>query len=223
MVGTPIGNLQDISERMVSTLASVEAVICEDTRVSGRLLSHLGIKKPLVSFHNHNEHDKTEGLIRRIQSGERMALISDAGMPAISDPGFMLVREAQRKQISVQVVPGPSSLSAAIAVSGLPSDRFIFEGFLPHKKGRQTRIKEIVKETKTVVLFESPHRIIKLLGELAEYGHGDRMVAVCRELTKKFEEVIRGTVSEVLNNLQQRPKVQGEFVVVIAPEDYQET
>jgi 16S rRNA (cytidine1402-2'-O)-methyltransferase len=221
-VGTPIGNLEDLSDRAKRTLASADAVICEDTRVSGRLLAHLGIKKPLISFHSQNEHKKTSEIITRLKSGENMALITDAGMPAISDPGFLLIREAHLSGIAVQTVPGPSSLSTALALSGLPSDRFVFEGFLPHKKGRKTKIQELSAEERTVVLFESPHRIVKLLKEWLQVSNEDRMVAVCRELTKKFEEVIRGSLAEVLSELENRSKIQGEIVVVIAPESYTE-
>lgn len=222
VVGTPIGNLSDVSQRVLETFSQCDFVICEDTRVTGFLLSHFQIKKPLESYHINNEHKKSDFLTDRILAGSTAVLVSDAGMPSVSDPGFLLVRLAHQKGIKVVVIPGPSAAITALVASGLPSDRFCFEGFLPHKKGRQTKLVELSEETRTLVLFESNHRIAKLLREMVPFFGEDRLVAVCRELTKKFEEVRRGPLSEIFADFEARDKIQGEIVVVIAGKGYSE-
>jgi 16S rRNA (cytidine1402-2'-O)-methyltransferase len=214
LVGTPIGNLGDVTERAKQTLAAADLVAAEDTRRTGRLLSRFGIKRPLVSLFEGNERRRTEELLIALREGKEVALVTDAGMPGISDPGFRLVRACVDEGIDVRVVPGPSAVTAALAVSGLPSDRFVFEGFLPRKAGeRRERLRLLAGEPRTIVVFESPLRVAALLRDvLAEAG--DRRVAVARELTKLHEEVIRGRASEVLAGLAgSDPK--GEVVVVI--------
>jgi 16S rRNA (cytidine1402-2'-O)-methyltransferase len=222
IVATPIGNLQDISARALEVLANVSVIACEDTRTSGVLLKHYSIKTEMMSFHAHNEHHKTEKLIERLDAGFDLALISDAGMPTISDPGFLVVRAAHSRGHVVTVIPGASAAITAIAASGLPSDKFCFEGFLPQKKGRKTRIRTLKDETRTMIFFESPFRIIRLINELiTEFGE-DRPGCFCRELTKKFEEVKRGTLRELHQSLSERPAVKGEFVLVVAGKGYTE-
>ena len=214
LVGTPIGNLGDMTERAKETLAGVDVVAAEDTRRTGRLLSRFGIKRPLVSLFEGNEARRTAELLTGLREGKDVALVTDAGMPLISDPGHRLVRACVDEGIDVRVVPGPSAVTAALAVSGLPSDRFVFEGFLPRKAGdRRERIRSLADEQRTIVVFESPLRIETLLHEVLEEV-GDRRVAVARELTKLHEEVVRGRTSEVLGRLGgSEPK--GEVVVVI--------
>jgi 16S rRNA (cytidine1402-2'-O)-methyltransferase len=214
LVGTPIGNLGDVTERARETLNAVDVVAAEDTRRTGRLLAHLGLKKRMVSMFEGNERERTRELLRRMREGGDVALVTDAGMPSISDPGFVLVRACAEEGIDVRVVPGPSAVTAALAVSGLPVDRFVFEGFLPRKGGeRRARLAAMAKDPRAIVLFESPRRVATLLGDvLLELG--DRRVAVARELTKLHEEVVRGRASEVLARLvDSEPK--GEIVVVI--------
>ena len=222
VVGTPIGNLGDISERAVQILGAVDIIMCEDTRTSGRMLSSFGIKTKLMAFHQHNEHNKVHDVCALIDGGQSVALISDAGMPAISDPGFLLTRLAHQKGIAVEAIPGPTALITALAASGLPSDRFIFEGFLPQKKGRKTRIEALINEERTLVFYESPHRIIRFLKEINEYFGSDRLIAVCRELTKKFEEITRGSVHEILKDYESRNAIKGEFVVIVSGCNYTE-
>ena len=215
LVPTPIGNLDDITIRAQKVLAAVDAVIAEDTRVSGRLLQHLGIVRPLISFHTHNEHRMVEQLVRRMADGEHFALVSDAGTPAISDPGFLLVRAALAANISVECLPGPTAFVPALVNSGLPCDRFIFEGFLPVKKGRRTRLEELCNEPRTLVFYESPHRVVKTLTELAEVCGGERQASASRELSKLHEETVRGTLAQlVLHFTAKEPR--GEFVLVVA-------
>lgn len=216
LVPTPIGNLSDMSERAIETLKAVSRIACEDTRTSGVLLSHYGISTPTTSFHAHNEHGKATRLVESMIRGDDIALISDAGSPGISDPGYLLVRAALDAHLEVTSLPGPSALIPALAASGLPSDRFVFEGFLPPKKGRQTRIKALVEEDRTVILYESPHRLKKLLIQLAEHAGMDRQAVVARELSKKFEEFRRGTLEELLAWVNDVTKVRGEIVVLIA-------
>ena len=216
LVPTPIGNLSDMSERAIETLKAVSRIACEDTRTSGVLLSHYGISTPTTSFHAHNEHGKATRLVESMIRGDDIALISDAGSPGISDPGYLLVRAALDAHLEVTSLPGPSALIPALAASGLPSDRFVFEGFLPPKKGRQTRIKALVEEDRTVILYESPHRLKKLLTQLAEHAGMDRQAMVARELSKKFEEFRRGTLEELLAWVNDVTKVRGEIVVLIA-------
>lgn len=219
LVPTPIGNLEDMTVRAVSALQAADLIACEDTRTSGVLLSHYGIDTPTTSFHIHNEHRKVGDLVTRMQTGERIALISDAGTPGISDPGFLLVREAAAAGVPVEVLPGPTAFVPALVASGLPCDRFVFEGFLPHKKGRHTRLTELAEEPRTVVLYESPHRIAKLLGELVEHCGAERPAAVARELTKIHEEVRRGSLQELLDHYDTQKKVRGEIVVVVGGAD----
>lgn len=215
IVPTPIGNLQDITLRALDVLKQVDLIACEDTRTSGKLLSHYGITTRRISYHDHNERTRTPHLIARMKAGASIALISDAGTPGISDPGFYLVRECHRHDIDVVPLPGPSAVLPALVASGIPSERFVFEGFLPPKKGRKTRLQEIAAETRTVVLYESPHRILKTLADLEEICGPERPIAVARELTKKFEEVERGSIGAVRQTLMTRTKQKGEFVVVI--------
>lgn len=215
LVGTPIGNLSDFSPRAREILESVDAVACEDTRRTGLLLSEFGIRSKLISYHEHNRTEKGKLLISMLQSGQNIALVSDAGMPCISDPGEELVRDAAANDIPVQVVPGPVAGISALALSGLDSKRFIFEGFLPSDgKDRKTRIAELPENRHTFILYEAPHRLIRTLEDLIEAGLGERKIAVCRELTKKYEEVLRLTVSEALSHFRSVAP-RGEFVLVI--------
>lgn len=215
LIPTPIGNLEDITLRAVRVLGEVDAVIAEDTRTSGVLLKHLGISKPFIAFHIHNEHQITERLVQRLQAGERFALVTDAGTPAISDPGFLLVRAAVKAGIAVETLPGPTAFVPALVNSGLPCDRFTFEGFLPVKKGRRTRITELAAEPRTMVFYESPHRIARTLAELAGAFGAERPASISRELTKLHEETLRGTLAELSEHFRQHaPK--GEFVLCVA-------
>ncbi len=214
LVPTPIGNLEDISLRAKRILTEADAVIAEDTRTSGRLLQHYGIEQRFIAFHIHNEHKVTEGLVRRMQAGERFALVTDAGTPGISDPGFLLVRAAVQAGIPVETLPGATAFVPALVNSGLPCDRFTFEGFLPVKKGRRTRIAELASERRTMVFYESPHRIARTLGELAEAFGPERPASLSRELTKLHEETLRGTLAELTAHVEQHaPK--GEFVLCV--------
>ncbi len=222
IVPTPIGNLADMTYRAVECLKQVDLIACEDTRTSKKLLSHYQIDRPLISFHQHNEHKQTTRLIMELMSGKSMALISDAGTPGISDPGFMLIRRAYQEGIQVTTLPGANAATTALVASGLPCDRYVFEGFLPHKKGRKTRLDRLIDEDKTVVLYESPHRIMRLIKELLERCEQNRMVAVVRELTKTYEEVIRGSLKQVDEVLQERSSIKGEICVVLAGKDYSE-
>lgn len=214
LVPTPIGNLDDITYRAVKILKRVDVILAEDTRKTGILLKHLEISKPLQSYHIFNEHQTVEKVIERLKNGETIALVSDAGTPAISDPGFLLVREALKNRIVLECLPGATAFVPALVKSGLPSDKFVFEGFLPHKKGRKTRFEIIAEEPRTIVFYESPHRLIKTLEQLAEYVGKDRSVSVSRELTKIYEETVNGTVEEVLNYFAER-KIKGEIVIVL--------
>ena len=214
LVPTPIGNLRDITLRAIDVLRSVDVVLAEDTRTSGKLLKHLEITKPLRSYHIHNEHQKLTSLIEELSSGTTMALISDAGTPAISDPGFLLVRECLKNDVKIECLPGPTAFVPALVKSGFAIDRFVFEGFLPHKKGRQTRLQHIAEEQKTVVLYESPHRLIKMLKQLDELLDASRRVSISRELTKMYEETVTGTTQELLAHFE-KGNVKGEIVIVI--------
>ncbi len=214
LIPTPIGNLADITLRALDVLKSVDTILAEDTRTSGFLLKHYEISKPLQSFHIFNEHKTLAGLITRMQQGEVMALISDAGTPGISDPGFLLVREALKAGLQIDCLPGATALIPALVKSGFPTDRFVFEGFLPHKKGRQTMLKRLAEEDRTMVLYESPHRLIKTLEQIFEFFGSERLVSVSRELTKLHEETKTGTVVEVLEHFKQK-EVKGEIVLVI--------
>jgi 16S rRNA (cytidine1402-2'-O)-methyltransferase len=218
IVSTPIGNLKDITLRAIETLNEVDFILCEDTRVTSILLKQYSIIKQLISFNAVSEIKKIPTIIERLQNGQSYALVSDAGTPAISDPGIRLVSEAVRNEIQVITIPGATALIAALTISGLPTDSFIFEGFLPQKKGRQKKLKELSEEERTIVLYESSHRIIKLIDELIEY-FPNRYVVVCRELTKKFEETWRGYPSEIKDKLSEKI-IKGEFVIVIADKDW---
>jgi len=213
LVPTPIGNLADITYRAVEVLNSVDLILCEDTRTSGKLLKHYEISKPLQSYHQHNEHKVSEDLVRRMQNGEVMALITDAGTPAISDPGFLLTRECIQAGIEIESLPGATAFVPALVNSGLPSEKFVFEGFLPHKKGRQTRLKFLAEEERTIVFYESPHRLIKSLTQLQEYL-GDRNASVSRELSKMHEETVRGTLKELIEYYQDHT-LKGEIVLIV--------
>jgi 16S rRNA (cytidine1402-2'-O)-methyltransferase len=215
LVPTPLGNLEDITHRAVRVLKEADVVACEDTRTSGVLLQHYGIDTPRTSFHAHNEHGKAARLVDRMRAGETVALISDAGTPGISDPGYLLVRDAIAAGVEVVALPGATAFVPALVASGLPTDRFVFEGFLPQKKGRQTRIRALTGESRTIVLYESPHRLAKLLTELGEHLGPDRPAAVGRELTKIHEEVRRGTLAELAAHYGGQERVRGEVVVVV--------
>ena len=214
IVPTPIGNLEDITLRALRILKEVDYILAEDTRTSGKLLKHFEIATPMQSHHMHNEHKTVEVIIKRIQSGETFALISDAGTPAISDPGFLLTRACVQNNIAVDCLPGATAFVPALVNSGLPNDKFIFEGFLPVKKGRQTRLKLLAEETRTIIFYESPHKILKTLTHFKEYFGEDRQVSVSRELTKMFEETKRGTVTEVLQYYTEKP-AKGEIVIIV--------
>jgi 16S rRNA (cytidine1402-2'-O)-methyltransferase len=222
IVATPIGNLKDISERALEVLKMVSLIACEDTRTSSKFLQHYGISTPTRSLHQHNEHHKVEQFIRHLDAGQDLALITDAGMPGISDPGFLAVRAAHNSGHTVSVIPGADAVTTALISSGLPSDSFYFHGFLPHKKGRQKQWDFLANMLCTLVIYESPHRILKFLNEATNYLGEDRYVAVCRELTKAFEEIVRGKLSEVVPIFENRTKIKGEICVVIAPPNYQE-
>jgi 16S rRNA (cytidine1402-2'-O)-methyltransferase len=214
LVPTPIGNLEDITLRAIRVLKEVDTVLAEDTRTSGKLLHHLGIDKRMHSHHLHNEHKAVAHLIERLAKGEKMALVSDAGTPGISDPGFLLVRECLRNNIKIECLPGPTAFVPALLKSGFSAERFTFECFLPQKKGRQTRLQQLATEERTMIFYESPHRLLKTLTQLGEYMGPERRVSVSRELTKLFEETITGTITEVLAQFQQKT-IKGEFVIVV--------
>jgi 16S rRNA (cytidine1402-2'-O)-methyltransferase len=214
IVPTPIGNLKDITLRALEVLQSVDTVLAEDTRTSGNLLAHYEIETPIRSYHMHNEHRILQQLVSRLAAGETMALISDAGTPGISDPGFLLVRECINAGIRVECLPGATALIPALVNSGFPTDRFVFEGFLPPKKGRHTRLQELSAESRTLVFYESPHKLIRTLKQFAEYFGGERPISVSRELTKVYEETVRGSLLEVLRHFEEHPP-RGEFVIVV--------
>ncbi|MBK7384198.1 MAG: 16S rRNA (cytidine(1402)-2'-O)-methyltransferase [Flavobacteriales bacterium] len=214
LVPTPVGNLDDITLRAVKVLGEMDAVIAEDTRVSGRLLQHLGISRPMISFHTNNEHRMVDQLVQRLTNGERFALVTDAGTPGVSDPGFLLVRAALQAGIAVECLPGATAFVPALVVSGLPCDRFTFEGFLPPKKGRRTRLEALRSEERTMVFYESPHRILRALKEFVEVFSGERRASVSRELSKLHEETVRGTLTELVTHFTTH-EPRGEFVVVI--------
>ena len=215
IVPTPIGNLEDITFRAVKVLKEVDVILAEDTRTSGKLLKHFDVGTPMQSHHMHNEHKMVDRLVDRIKSGEIIALISDAGTPAISDPGFLLTRACLESNIEVECLPGATAFVPALVNSGLPNDKFVFEGFLPLKKGRQTRLKLLSEESRTMIFYESPHKLVKTLGQFAVYFGEERQVSVSRELTKLYEETIRGTAKEILNHFENKPP-KGEIVIVVA-------
>lgn len=214
IIPTPIGNLEDITLRAIRILKEADILLAEDTRTSGFLLKHFEIDKKIYSHHQHNEHKTVSFISLEILSGKTVALMSDAGTPGISDPGFLLVRECIKNNIEVECLPGPTAFVPALVQSGLPCDRFVFEGFLPHKKGRKTKFEELAMEERTIVLYESPYRVIKTLEQIIEFLGADRKVCVSRELTKKFEENVRGTANEVLEHFKQK-EPKGEFVIII--------
>ena len=215
VVPTPVGNLEDMTFRAIRTLKEADLILAEDTRTTGILLKHFEIQNKMQSHHKFNEHKTVEQLAQRIKAGEHIALVSDAGTPAISDPGFMLVRECVRQGVEVECLPGATAFVPALVASGLPNEKFCFEGFLPQKKGRKTRLESLAEETRTMVFYESPYRLVKTLVQLAEAFGGDRQACVCREISKMFEESVRGTLSEVAEHFAQTaPK--GEIVVVVA-------
>jgi 16S rRNA (cytidine1402-2'-O)-methyltransferase len=219
VVPTPIGNLDDITLRAIKTLRAAQLVLCEDTRTTGILLKHLDIKQTLASYHKFNEHHSILGLIQRLQGGDTIALVSDAGTPSISDPGFLLVRACVQAGVQVECLPGATAFVPALVKSGLPSDRFCFEGFLPPKKGRQTRLTALSTEVRTIVFYESPHRILKTLQELPKYMGDQRQVSVSREITKLYEETFNGTLHAAAAFFAAKPSIKGEFVVVLAGSD----
>ena len=218
IVSTPIGNLKDITLRALETLEDVDFILCEDTRITSRLLNHYNISKKLISFNAVSEKKKIPNVIERIKSGDDCALVSDAGTPAISDPGVRLVSEAIKEQIDVVPIPGTSAVITALTISGLPTDSFIFEGFLPQKKRRQKKLKELAEEKRTIILYESTYRIKKLINEINEYMP-ERYIVICRELTKKFEETWRGYPNEIKEVIDEKIS-KGEFVIVVAPKDW---
>tara|TARA_B100000965_G_C19574644_1_gene750753 strand:+ start:309 stop:959 length:651 start_codon:yes stop_codon:yes gene_type:complete len=214
-VPTPIGNLGDITFRAIETLKSVDLILAEDTRTSLKLLKHYKINSKIESYHMHNEHKKADSIINKISEGNTIALISDAGTPSISDPGFLLVRECIKNNIEVECLPGATALITALVISGLPSDKFLFEGFLPAKKGRTKRLKELSNEKKTIIFYESPHRILKTLKDFSDYFSPEKQVSVSREITKIYEETFRGTIEESIEHFEKN-KPKGEFVIVLS-------
>ncbi|WP_298528731.1 16S rRNA (cytidine(1402)-2'-O)-methyltransferase [uncultured Christiangramia sp.] len=215
LVPTPIGNLEDITLRAIRILKEVDLILAEDTRNSGKLLKHLEVQTPMQSHHMHNEHKTVDHIVSRIKAGETIALISDAGTPAISDPGFLLTRACVEAGIEVDCLPGATAFVPALVNSGLPNDKFVFEGFLPVKKGRQTRLKILAEESRTMIFYESPHKLLKTLGHFQEYFGDDRRVSVSREITKMHEETVRGSIPEVHAHYNANPP-KGELVIIVA-------
>jgi len=216
LVPTPIGNLGDITYRAVAVLNDVDLILAEDTRTSGKLLKHYEISTHMKSFHAHNEHSQTPDIVSKLRSGQDVALITDAGTPGISDPGFLLVRACREEEIDVTCLPGATAFVPALAASGIPCDKFYFEGFLPQKKGRQTRWKYLSQLNTTIVVYESPHRLLKAIKEIQSYFPEDRMICVVREISKVYEEYLQGTAQEVLEALSGRKSIKGEIVIVIS-------
>ena len=215
VVPTPIGNLEDITLRALDVLKKCDLILAEDTRTSRVLLKHYGIEARMQSYHKFNEHQTVRAIAERIKSGETVALITDAGTPAISDPGYLLVKACIEEEVEVDCLPGATAFVPALVMSGLPNDRFVFEGFLPQKKGRQTRFKQLSEETKTMVFYESPFRVVKTLNQLAEFLGGERRASASREISKMFQETVRGTLQELFDHFSEnQPK--GEFVIVVA-------
>ncbi|MFT3903401.1 MAG: 16S rRNA (cytidine(1402)-2'-O)-methyltransferase [Niabella sp.] len=214
LVPTPIGNLKDITLRALEVLKDVELILAEDTRNTSRLLQHYGIDKPLTPYHQHNEHKILQHIVQQLQSGKKMALVTDAGTPGISDPAFLLVRECVKENIKVESLPGATAFVPALVNSGLPTNRFCFEGFLPPKKGRHSLLEELKTEQRTIILYESPLRLVKTLRELVTYFGAERLCSVSRELTKMFEENVRGTLQEVADYFDKKT-VKGEIVIIV--------
>lgn len=215
LVPTPVGNLEDMTLRAIRVLKEVDFILAEDTRNSGKLLKHFEITTPMHSHHMHNEHKTVDNIVRRIQNGETFALISDAGTPAISDPGFLLVRACVEAGVEVDCLPGATAFVPALVNSGFPNDKFVFEGFLPVKKGRQTRLKLLAEESRTIIFYESPHKLLKSLAQFEEYFGSDRQISVSREISKLHEETIRGSVTQVIEYYTNKPP-KGEIVVVVS-------
>ena len=222
VVPTPVGNLDDMTFRAIAVLKEADLILSEDTRTTGKLTAHFGIETPKQSFHMHNEHKVVQRYIGQLQGGATIALVSDAGTPGISDPGFLLIRAAAEAGIEIITLPGATAFVPALVSSGLPCDTFYFEGFLPPKKGRQSKLLQIAESTSTVILYESPHKIIKTLGQIVEFCGSDRPVALSREISKKFEETLRGAAGEVLAQVEQRGGVKGEIVLIIGGKTKQE-
>ncbi|MDA8819528.1 16S rRNA (cytidine(1402)-2'-O)-methyltransferase [Schleiferiaceae bacterium] len=222
VVPTPVGNLDDMTFRAIAVLKAADLILAEDTRTTGKLTAHFGIETPKQSFHMHNEHKVVQRYIGQLQGGATIALVSDAGTPGISDPGFLLIRAAAEAGIEIITLPGATAFVPALVSSGLPCDTFYFEGFLPPKKGRQSKLLQIAESTSTVILYESPHKIIKTLGQIEEFCGSDRPVALSREISKKFEETLRGAAGEVLAQVEQRGGVKGEIVLIIGGKTKQE-
>jgi 16S rRNA (cytidine1402-2'-O)-methyltransferase len=214
LVPTPIGNLEDITLRAIKTLQAADIIFAEDTRVTKKLLNHLGIEKHVLPFHSHNEHKILQAVIDKIKSNSKSVLVSDAGTPGISDPGFLLIRSCIENNIPVSCLPGPTAAIPALVASGFPCDRFCFEGFLPHKKGRQTKLQQLSQEERTLILYESPHRLVKCLSQIEEFFGADRKVCVVRELSKIYEEYKRGTAMDVRNYYENNPP-KGEIVIIV--------
>lgn len=214
IVPTPIGNLQDITLRALSVLKEADAILAEDTRQTAKLLHHFSIEKPMLSYHQHNEHKTLKNIIDRLTSGSTLALVSDAGTPGISDPAFLLVRECIREGIEVSCLPGPTAFVPALINSGLPAERFCFEGFLPHKKGRNTRLQALTEETRTIILYESPYRLLKTLEQLIQFLGPERQASISRELSKIHEENVRGSLETLFTYFSQK-EIKGEFVIII--------
>ncbi len=214
LVPTPVGNLEDITMRALKVLREADLILAEDTRTSGNLLKHFDIRNAMLSYHKFNEHKTVEGIVERLLGGQTIAVVSDAGTPGISDPGFLVAREAIRAGVEVITLPGATAFVPALVSSGLPCDRFCFEGFLPQKKGRQTRLQALAEETRTMIFYESPHRIVKALMQFIEVFGADRQVSVCREISKVHEESVRGTLQEVLQHFTET-EPRGEFVIVV--------
>lgn len=214
LVPTPVGNFEDITMRALRILREADLILAEDTRTSGNLLRHFNIKNAMLSYHKFNEHQTVESVVNRLRGGETVAVVSDAGTPGISDPGFLVAREAIRAGIEVITLPGATAMVPALVSSGLPCDRFCFEGFLPQKKGRQSRLKALATEPRTMVFYESPHRVVKALAQMIEVFGAERPVSVCREISKIHEESVRGTLAEALEHFQTN-EPRGEFVIVV--------
>ncbi len=214
LVPTPIGNLEDMTFRAIKVLQEADCILAEDTRTSGKLMKHFDIATPMQSHHMHNEHKTVDTIIKRMQAGETIALISDAGTPAISDPGFLLTRACVENGIAVECLPGATAFVPALVNSGLPNDKFVFEGFLPDKKGRQTRFLALAEENRTMIFYVSPHKLVKTLTEFTQYFGPERLVSVSRELSKLHEETVRGTATEVLKHFENKPP-KGEIVVIV--------
>ena len=218
LVPTPVGNLEDITARALRVLREADLILAEDTRTSGNLLRHFDIRRPMLSYHKFNEHGTVEGVVRRLLAGETIAVVSDAGTPGISDPGFLVAREAVKAGVEVVTLPGATAMVPALVSSGLPCDRFCFEGFLPQKKGRQTRLEALREETRTMVFYESPHRVVKALTQFAEVFTPERRASVSREISKVHEETVRGTLAELIAHFTEHDP-RGEFVIVVAGKD----